>query len=315
MNAAKLPSWLEQSLENMTTALSPLQLKEAYHALSKRYQQSPRQSGVKSKEEAQAYTYARLPATYAVAYEVLQKLPDSFHPRSVVDFGSGPGTAAWAALELFDGLETIECVENDPWMLSMLAYFQEIKQAPLTIHRRDFTSASGDIKGDLAIFCYSLNELKSSQQQHLMENLENFTYVVLIFPGTPSHFADLKELRSQLISMGWTIQAPCPHQLACPMEKDDWCHFSKRLPRLSSHRLIKDADLNFEDEKYSYLIVSKDSLVPHQQGRIIKRPLKRSGHVLLDICKKNGHLERVTVSKKDGLYKQIKKSDWGDLFP
>ncbi len=46
---------------------------------------------------------ARMPACYASVYKVLEevsmRLP-AFAPESMLDFGSGPGTAIWAAHEV-----------------------------------------------------------------------------------------------------------------------------------------------------------------------------------------------------------------------
>ncbi len=311
MNEAKLPLWIEQCLDTMVTALSPTELKDAYQDLSRRYHDSSFQAGVRSLKEAQAYVYARLPATYAVVKSVLQKLPPDFTPRHLVDFGSGPGTATWAALEYFNSLEIIDCVEQDPWMIQMLNQLQALKNAPLTVHRQDLITFPLKESMDLGIFCYSLNELPLPKQIQYLNRLTSFQFLVLIFPGTPSHFSALRELRHQFINTGWFIHAPCTHQMSCPITGNDWCHFSERLPRLYHHRHIKNATLNYEDEKYSYLIVSKNPPLV-TGGRIVKRPLKRSGHVILDVCQ-DGQLHRLTVSKKDSIYTQAKKASWGEI--
>jgi ribosomal protein RSM22 (predicted rRNA methylase) len=54
--------------------------------------------------EAIAYVASRMPATYAAIYNVLRELSrriDSFKPSTVMDFGTGPGTAIWAANEIW----------------------------------------------------------------------------------------------------------------------------------------------------------------------------------------------------------------------
>ena len=38
----------------------------------------------------------------------------------------------------------------------------------------------------------------------------------------------------------------------------NWCHFAVRLARTSLHRDVKGARLGYEDEKYSFLVVSPD---------------------------------------------------------
>lgn len=53
--------------------------------------------------QALAYALVRLPGCYAAAQRVFRelerRLPD-FQPRSLLDFGAGPGTASWAAQEV-----------------------------------------------------------------------------------------------------------------------------------------------------------------------------------------------------------------------
>jgi ribosomal protein RSM22 (predicted rRNA methylase) len=81
------------------------------------------------------------------------------------------------------------------------------------------------------------------------------------------------------------------------------------------HRSVKDADLSFEDEKFSYVALSRKpstSLVP---ARVIARPVQGSGHVHLDVCTPQG-LARRTYSKRQGaMYKAAKRANWGDAAP
>ncbi|KAI9822198.1 MAG: 37S ribosomal protein S22 [Phylliscum demangeonii] len=51
--------------------------------------------------------------------------------------------------------------------------------------------------------------------------------------------------------------------------------------------------------------------------RAILPPLKRSGHVILDVCTPAGQLERWTVPRSFGkeAYRDARKSRWGDLWP
>jgi ribosomal protein RSM22 (predicted rRNA methylase) len=54
--------------------------------------------------------------------------------------------------------------------------------------------------------------------------------------------------------------------------------------------------------------------VPRTTARVIRKPLQRSGHVLLDLCTANG-LKRQTISKRDKeAYKKAVKLDWGDGY-
>ncbi|GAA5925483.1 hypothetical protein JCM1841_004871 [Sporobolomyces salmonicolor] len=51
--------------------------------------------------------------------------------------------------------------------------------------------------------------------------------------------------------------------------------------------------------------------------RMIAPPLKRSGHVILEVCAASGNIERHTIPKSQGRqeYYDARKSAWGDSFP
>jgi ribosomal protein RSM22 (predicted rRNA methylase) len=62
---------------------------------SRRLKYSPLRYG---KRESIAYIASRLNATYASTYRVLHEISvrcPSFHPETVLDFGSGVGTTVW----------------------------------------------------------------------------------------------------------------------------------------------------------------------------------------------------------------------------
>ena len=60
------------------------------------------------KEEHLAYVLYRMPATYAATHKALEYVKEAlpeFFPKTVLDLGTGPGTALVAALELFPSIE------------------------------------------------------------------------------------------------------------------------------------------------------------------------------------------------------------------
>ena len=82
---------------------------------------------------------------------------------------------------------------------------------------------------------------------------------------------------------------------------------------------------NYDDIKYSYLIVRKGERPDpsHLQNqtyhwpRMVHQPLKRKKHVILDVCSPQGEIIRINASKSHGnqIYKDARKSRWGDLWP
>jgi ribosomal protein RSM22 (predicted rRNA methylase) len=262
-----------------------------------------------------------MPATYAVVQKVLQEVRRRFSDRvfsSLLDLGSGPGTVLWAAGEEDENLETITCYEQDKELILLgqnLAQQSDkdvVRQAAW--HSVDLMGEAAFPENDLVVLSYVLGEFPSNQVEALIEKSWKAAKkgLVIIEPGTPHGFDRILQARTKLIQLGSYLAAPCPHEQACPLASGNpWCHFSERLERSSDHRKIKGASLGFEDEKYSYLAVSRTPL-PSIQGRIIGHPQKHSGHLEMTLCTVEG-IQKKKWSKKDGAdYKNAKKLEWGD---
>ena len=56
-----------------------------------------------------------------------------------------------------------------------------------------------------------------------------------------------------------------------------------------------------------------------QWGRIVRPPLRRGKHVVMDLCASSGAMERRTFGKKkhkkDGVYRAARKAEYGALWP
>jgi ribosomal protein RSM22 (predicted rRNA methylase) len=104
--------------------------------------------------------------------------------------------------------------------------------------------------------------------------------------------------------------APCPAEDACPMRAPDWCHFAARLERTGLHRRLKHGELNYEDEKFSYVVLAKAE-VPRASGRIIRRPEQRPGLIQLVVCRgQEIRTERITRRDPER-FRAARKSEWG----
>jgi ribosomal protein RSM22 (predicted rRNA methylase) len=138
--------------------------------------------------------------------------------------------------------------------------------------------------------------------------------MVLIEPGTPQGWARIRAAREQLRSLGARIVAPCPHQEACPMPADDWCHFAQRIGRSREHRAAKGGALGYEDEKYSYVAVARAPGAPIA-ARVLRHPLQRPGRVELALCATSG-LRSATVTRTSGqMWRLARDLRWGDALP
>jgi ribosomal protein RSM22 (predicted rRNA methylase) len=91
----------------------------------------------------------------------------------------------------------------------------------------------------------------------------------------------------------------------------DWCHFAARVDRTAEHRRLKDGELGYEDEKFSYLAFSKTPAA-HAEARIVRHPQVHGGHIRLTLCTPEGlQSPTVTRSKKEA-FRAARKAKWGD---
>ena len=253
-----------------------------------------------------AYLTTRFPATLAVAQSVLNKLPKQV--ESVLELGAGVGTSLWA----LPFLSNITLVEKD---LGLIEMGQRLKPGPYQWIHSDCTQIREFPKSDLILFSYSIGELEGEKAYSLLKTLfqQTLQFLVIIEPGTPKGFERIRNYRELFIKLNGHIIAPCPHTKMCPMEGKNWCHFSERLSRDRLHRILKEGELGYEDEKYSYLIISKDPF-PKSGKRILRHPQKRSGHITFELCREIG-VEKKTLSKKEGdAFKDAKRLKWGDVL-
>lgn len=319
---------LQSAIEQELTGISTQSLSDAVEGLSGRYRDAKRMTRQFMAEniDRSAYIACRMPATYAVVCRVLEELqqrqPD-IAPKSVLDLGSGPGTALWAASEMLRSIEQLTALENDAQLIALGQRLAAHADLPVlrsaTWQQCDLAQLNDYPPADLTIASYALGELTPEEQLKVIARVWPSTAqtLILIEPGTPAGFKRILAWRTWLIEAGASLVAPCPHMAACPMAGDDWCHFSQRLARSSLHRQLKGASLGHEDEKYSYLIASKIPYSPsaEMQGRILRHPQKHSGHLELVLCSVTGDAVKKTISRRDGeLYKRARKLEWGDLL-
>jgi ribosomal protein RSM22 (predicted rRNA methylase) len=285
---------------------SQAELKKAAQALSERYRTGSTPY-LRSREDRYAYLLTRYPATKAALHRVFQEIR-SFPIHSMLDIGAGPGTSWEAAQETWEGLMQATLMERD-------CDFVEIgmKMTPSCVRwvTGDVSKQASFEVHDLVVFSYSWGEILDI---HLLERAWQAAgkFLIIVEPGTPRGYQSMLKARDFCISKGGAVYAPCPHSNTCPWQNTvEWCHFGVRLERSNEHRLAKEGSLGFEDEKFSYVILSKQ---PSETAfsRLLKDPLRRKGHTLITLCSKSG-IEQKTITKKNKeLYKQVNKLKWGD---
>ncbi len=319
----RLPEELRAAIEIETEAIPHRDLTLAVGELTESYKQGSTGGPViNSAAKLGAYLQVRMPATFAANWCVFQEiaaLTSEWQPSSVLDLGAGPGTAMWAAAEVFPSIESFGLVDRDR---KILEAGRRLAQSSPMRAVRDAVWLPSDLgentagEADLVVISYALGELALQQRRSAIEFAWSRTkqMLVVIGPGTPVDFRTILDARTQLLGLGAHLLAPCPHESACPMEDEsDWCHFSQRLERTSDHRRFKSGALGYEDEKFSYVVASRNASA-RAMARILRHPQKHSGHVQLRLCTGSGLVQMtVTKSQKED-YRRARKAEWGDSW-
>ncbi len=299
---------MEDDIAKLISQFSHSQMRQYCQELSERYRQRVTPF-LEKREHRFAYLITRFPATFAAIKRVLQEI-SSFPIKTMLDLGAGPGTGFLAAQDAFSSIEKATLVETDPIFIEIGK--QLIKQ-DVTWLKQDLKNNTDFEAHDLVLLSYSIGEIPERFWESILQAAWKSTtqFLVIIEPGTPKGFSHIRLVRDKLIALGGYVVAPCPHAQTCPIQEPDWCHFSTRLNRTYHHKMAKNAELSFEDEKFSYLIVSKKS-VPSCSARILRPPQKREGHVIFSLCTPDGLKTKTITKKEKEIYKQSKKFDWGD---
>ncbi len=317
-----LPSELQNAIERLTSSVPLSSLTQATQEVSARYRLGVKRAPALSSEQHRlAYLVTRLPATYQAVHAVLAQFiasDPSMTPLSLLDVGAGPGTAMWAAVDSLPSICHVTLIEQDQAFMALGKQLaSHAANAVITsaqwLHQ-DMTALSAWPEHDLVLLSYSLGELEETISFKVLQACWQAARkgLVIIEPGTPRGYGKILRFRQTLIDWGARLVAPCPHSHRCPMEgTKDWCHFSCRVERSSAHRQAKFGTLGHEDEKFSYLAVTKGSGQSALE-RVMRHPQKRSGHVHLELCTLDG-LKNIVVSKKQGdAYQWARKAEWGD---
>ena len=301
--SVQLPDAVRRLIEAQAELVGFPALKRAAAAISDAYREG---RGVRlDAAERAAYLVTRMPATYAAAFAVLREVRERIGSAgSILDIGAGTGAASLAAQQHFPEA-SITLIERDSDMLE--AARQWLPEA--AVITGDAARLDSIPQHDIVIAAYSLGEIRTPLHERLWQAAR--VALVVIEPGTPVGFSLIRTVRDRLLAVGARMAAPCPAETACPLADPDWCHFAARVERSSLHRRIKEAELGYEDEKFSYIALARNA-VNLPQSRIIRRPQYRPGLTVLETCTA-GSLCTQRVAKRDReKFRRARKAAWGD---
>jgi ribosomal protein RSM22 (predicted rRNA methylase) len=278
---------------------------------------------VRDAADALAYAITRSPATYGAVRNVLGHLAErnsAFRPTTLLDLGSGAGAASWAVCDAWPGIKSIIQVDcNLPLQELNEKLARNAGCGALRAARRvtaDVTRGLDAEPADLVMLSYMLAEMTEAQIQAVLGRAwESCTgEMVIVEPGTPVGYGKILAARRFVLENGGRILAPCPHEQACPLIAPDWCHFAQRVERSRDHRIVKGAELPYEDEKFSYVVGVREALFAGaRSGRILARPEVDRAAITVKLCKVDGSAGRVSVPRRDkDEYRRAKRREWGN---
>jgi ribosomal protein RSM22 (predicted rRNA methylase) len=319
MTSPDLPAELKASLDGKLRGFSRSDAAGRAASISKTYRGGGNSGTIRSEADALAYALARMPATYAAVTASLNALieirPD-LAPKTLLDVGAGPGTATWAAAEAFPSLKDFTLLDaNDALRaLALDLVTDSFRLRDVNYERGQARAALATAAAaDLVVASYMIGEIGDGEQRALAELMWAKTgdTLLVVEPGTPAGYARIMALRDHLIGLGAHVAAPCPHDSKCPLEPPDWCHFSQRLQRTRAHKQVKGAELPFEDERFSYVALTRQPF-GRRPSRVLAQPAVGKVEVAAKLCTPAGVAISRVPRRTKADYALARRWRWGD---
>jgi ribosomal protein RSM22 (predicted rRNA methylase) len=321
MTGPALPAELKAALEAKLEGFSRGDAAARAARISQTYRDGGGSATIRSEEDALAYALARMPATYAAvaaSLNALREIRPDFAPNNLLDVGAGPGTAAWAAADAFASLEIFSLLDGNDALRTLAL---DLARGSARLAGLDYVRADARVgliaaePADLVIASYLIGELGEAERTELARQLWSKVRdtLLIVEPGTPAGYARVIALRGQLIASGAHVAAPCPHDGPCPLSPPDWCHFSQRLPRSRAHKEIKGAELPFEDERFSWVALTR-SAAANRVPRVLAQPLAAKAGISAKLCTAEGVAIRTVPRRDKAAYARARHWRWGDAL-
>jgi ribosomal protein RSM22 (predicted rRNA methylase) len=319
MTSPDLPAELKAALDAKLRGFSRNDAAGRAASISKTYRDGGGSGTIRSEADALAYALARMPATYAAVTASLNALAEirpDFAPNSLLDIGAGPGTATWAAAEAFPSLQKFALLDANVTLraLALDLVSDSFRLRDVSYERGEARAALAKADAaDLVVASYMIGEIGDGERRALAELMWQKTRdtLLVVEPGTPAGYARIIALRGQLIAQGAHVAAPCPHDGKCPLQPPDWCHFTQRLQRSRAHKQVKGAELPFEDERFSYVALTRAAVV-QRPARVLAQPTVSKIEIAAKLCTPEGLTLTKVPRRAKADYAAARRWRWGD---
>lgn len=311
-----------QKIEDLLSKENLLDLQQNYKNISKKYREENINSSsvVCNDKQALSYVASRMSETSAIIDNVLKtisKVIDFKDIKVALDLGSGTGSVLWALENYFNDVKII-AIEKEKSMQKYAKILCKDLNFNIEYILEDVLSDNvKNISGcDLVIESFMLNEMTEKDVVKALDLMMDKCnkYILLVEPGTPKSYQKMMKIRDYVLSKNLKVLLPCMHSEKCPLN-NDYCNFSVRLNRSKSLKDIKGGELGYEDEKYFYLLFSKENNSINVNNMVVRKPIIRKSCIDLKLCNSSGKVNNITITKKDKEnYIKAKKLKHGDLF-
>lgn len=313
----EIPQTVKEFLNEIEGQYPLNQLKTAATNLSADYRERERngKTFVDSNSVAAAYLLSRMPATCGSVDAALRGCLRHYNRdiKTVLDIGAGTGAVAIAVHKHLN-IDNITLIERQPEMLKIGKKVTEALGVRAEWKLSDAASLPND-SYDMVVTSYMLNELPKEKLEEYVSLMWGRTkgLLLIVDNGTPKGFETLKSVAEILKRLGGNIVAPCPNVSNCPLDSDDWCHFTARISRSKIHKELKGGDAPYEDEKFCYIAVAKDGC-DTCNARVLRHPKKEPGKITLKLCTKNGIQTKLVTKRDKEQFKLARRVGAGDEF-
>ncbi|KAI8869232.1 Rsm22-domain-containing protein, partial [Ramicandelaber brevisporus] len=293
--------------------------------------------------EVRAYLASRLSGSFAAVTNVFSEAARDSRvptPTSVLDFGTGPGTAIWAAharwgnsINSYTGIDISEpMLDSAEALLSQPA--EQFINSTHTPIPQDLETASPDWDArpspdkvsllryltplrddaepthDLVVAAFTLSELPTPAiRADTVNQLWRRTRqtLVVIDHGSLNGSELVRAVRSQLLETGDAeIIGPCQHAGTCPMTgTQQACMFSQRYWISGLSRTMTGDKRDLNDQRYSYIIIKRKNEEEGAPGQLVSTDPSKWARVMIPPIKKTGQVLADVCTSEGTLERQL----------